>query len=221
MAETTTGALHFKSEEMKFSQIYTDAGGYASQCRLITPEISKTLGAGITTYDGCSIEWTTKYDQAAVVLDGILRIRTGENYRRVIEAKAGDVVWLPKGTQLKYEGNKAKMFYAPYPGDWRIQSAATVVDAAAEHFRDEPVHEELVSETRMENFTSYEMKEFLDLVIAESGNRKLIVMGFRMSAALFTAVGATGDSVRGGTYNGLPVKVAGTGRSVEIVFRPA
>lgn len=221
MAETTTGALHFKSEEMKFSQIYTDAGGYASQCRLITPEISKTLGAGITTYDGCSIEWTTKYDQAAVVLDGILRIRTGENYSRVIEAKAGDVVWLPKGTRLKYEGDKAKMFYAPYPGDWRIQSAAAAVDAAAENFRDESVHEEFVSATRMENFTAYEMRGFLDLVIAESGNRKLIVKGFRMPSALFTAVGAIGDSARGGTYNGVPVTVAGVGRSVEIVFRPA
>ncbi|MGY4498043.1 mannose-6-phosphate isomerase-like protein (cupin superfamily) [Bradyrhizobium sp. GM24.11] len=217
----TTEVLHLKSEDMKFTQFYPDAGGYASQCRLITPEISKTLGAGIATYDGCSIEWTTKYDQVAIVLEGVLRIRMGENFSRVIEAKAGDVVWLPKGTRMKYEGDKAKMFYAPSPGDWRIQSAATVVDAAAEHFRDESVPEELVTASRMENWTVYEMKGFLDLVIAESGNRKLNVNCFRMPSALFTAVGATGDSARGGTYNGVPVTVAAVGRGVEIVFRPA
>lgn len=212
--------LHLKSEEMKYTQFYPDAGGYASQCRLITPEISKTLGAGIATYDGCSIEWTTKYDQAAIVLEGILRIRTGEHFSRVIEAKAGDVIWLPKGTRMKYEGDKAKMFYAPSPGDWRIQSAAAVVDAAAKHFHDEPAQEELVSPTRTENWTAYEIKGFLDLIIAETGNRKLSLKRFRMPSARFTAIGGTGDSAHGGTYKGVPVTETGGG-GIEIVFRPA
>ncbi|MGY4501366.1 hypothetical protein ACVWYH_005297 [Bradyrhizobium sp. GM24.11] len=221
MAETSSSeVLHLKSEEMKFTQFYAAAGGYASQCRLITPEISRTLGAGVATYDGCSIEWTTKYDQAAVVLDGILRIRTGENYSHVIEAKAGDVIWLPKGTRLKYKGDKAKMFYAPYPGDWRIQSAAAAVDAAAERLREQSGHDELVSATRIENWTAYEVKGFLDLVIAESDERRLHVKSFRMTSASFTAVDATGDSTQGGTYKGVPVIVAAV-EGLEIVFRRA
>lgn len=221
MAETTTTkVLHFKSEDMKFSQFFRDAGGRMSHCRLITPEISKTLGAGIVIFDGCSIEWTTKYDQASIVLDGIVRIRTGENYTRVIEAKVGDVIWLPKGTRLKYEGEKGRMFFAPAPVDWRITSARDVVEAAAKYFHDEPVNDELVSATRVENWTTYEVRGFIDLIITESGNRKLRVKCFRMPPTWFSAIGATRDSAKGGTYNGVPVTVEGD-VNLQIVFRPA
>jgi hypothetical protein len=212
--------LHLKSTDMKFSQHFRDAGGHMSQCRLITPEISKAVGAGIATYDGCSIEWTTKYEQVAIVLEGILRIRTGIDYSRVIEATVGDVIFLPKGAKIKYEGDKAKMFYAPAPNDWRISSALTVLEAAAEHFRAEQDAVELVSATRVENWTAYEVKGFLDLIIAESGNRKLRVVGFRLPQGWCSAVGAIVDSAEGGVYNNVPVTVAGV-EGIEIVFRPS
>ncbi|SDD33244.1 ethanolamine utilization protein EutQ [Bradyrhizobium brasilense] len=117
-----TKALHFKSEDMVFSQMHSDAGGQASYCPLVGPENSRTIDAGIAIYDDCSIERTTNYDEAAVVLSGTYRILTGEDYSRVIDAKFGDVIWLTKGTLLKYLGDKAKAFYARYPVDWRTRS---------------------------------------------------------------------------------------------------
>lgn len=111
-----------KSKDMVYEQMYPESGGYGSRCRLITPDMSKTMGASMHTYDACSIEWTTHYDQATVVLDGTLRIVTGEKFNRVIEAKFGDVIRLPKGTHFKYEGDKAKTFTALYPVDWAARA---------------------------------------------------------------------------------------------------
>ncbi|KRQ11814.1 hypothetical protein AOQ73_06045 [Bradyrhizobium pachyrhizi] len=215
-----TEVVHLKSEDMKFSQFFRNAGGHMSQCRPITPEIGQTLAATIATYDGCSIEWTTKYEQAAIVLEGILRIRTGESYDHVIEAKVGDVLWFQRGARLKYEGDKAKAFFVVQPGDWRISSATAVVDAAAKHFRDKPGHDEFVSATRVDSWTAYEVKCFLDLVLAESGNSKLCVNGLRMAPKWFVAVGATGEPARGGAYDEVPVTVV-SGENIEIAFRPA
>src|SRR5262249_2684601 len=87
--------------------------------RLVTPEISRSMGAGIATFDGCSIEWTVLYDEVIVVLDGRFRLRTGEGYKRTIEAGPGDVIWLPENTPLKYEGDKATVFYALRRRTWR------------------------------------------------------------------------------------------------------
>jgi len=133
-----TKALYVKSEDMVFAQMHGDAGGSASVCQLVGPEISKTIDAGIATYDGCSIERKVNYDETIVVLGGIFRLLTGENYGRVIEAKFGDVIWLTKGTRLKYQGDNAKVFYARHPVDWRSRSEASEDDKPLNdvyHFR--------------------------------------------------------------------------------------
>ncbi|WGR93433.1 hypothetical protein MTX26_27155 [Bradyrhizobium sp. ISRA443] len=123
--------LLIKSEEMVFQKMETNTG-YASKCMLVTPEISNTVGAGIHTYDGCSMEWKTHYDQALVVLEGTLRILTGKNYGREIEAVFGDVMWFPKGTRLKYQGEKARAFSVVYPVDWRTRNEGEIPDATEE-----------------------------------------------------------------------------------------
>jgi quercetin dioxygenase-like cupin family protein len=56
---------------------------------------------------------------AAVVLEGTFLLRVGKGYKQKIEAKPGDVVWLPEGTPRKYEGDKAAVFYALDPADRR------------------------------------------------------------------------------------------------------
>jgi hypothetical protein len=81
------------------------------------------------------------------------------------------------------------------------------------------VREDMTSTTRVENWTPYEVKGFLDNLVAESGGRKLRIKGLRMAPKWFTAVGASGDGSRGGTYKGLPVTAASADSpSVEIVF---
>jgi ethanolamine utilization protein EutQ len=110
--------LHFKAAEMAFES-FGGPPGTASIARLVTDSTSKSMGAGVATFDGCSIEWTVLYDEAVVVLEGLFRLRTGEGYRQVIEGKPGDVIWIPEGTPLKYEGERAKIFYTVYPADWK------------------------------------------------------------------------------------------------------
>ncbi|MCK1419469.1 MULTISPECIES: hypothetical protein [unclassified Bradyrhizobium] len=111
----------FQSKDMVFAKNEDNTVGHMARCRILTPEngISKYLGAVINTLDGCSYEWTAHYDQAIVVLEGIFRIRAGENYSQIIEAGFGDVIRIPKGTQFKYEGEKAKIFSALYPINWK------------------------------------------------------------------------------------------------------
>jgi ethanolamine utilization protein EutQ len=115
-------ARHFKASEMAF-ETYGGPPGTATIARLIGPDLSHTIGAGIATFDDCSIEWTVLYDEAIVVLEGTFRLRLGADYNEVIEAKPGDVIWLPENTRLKYEGDHAKVFYALYPVDWRKRHA--------------------------------------------------------------------------------------------------
>lgn len=214
--------LHLKSEDMSFpANTQRRAGGLASNLRLINPENSNTLASGVAAYDGCSFEVEMKYDEALVVLEGVFRIRTGENYSRVVEAKPGDVIWLPKGAQTKWEGDKAKIFYAAYPVDWRTRNeAATVICAAVDLFHKKLVRDDLVTTTRVENWFACEVKTLLDLVMAESKERRLFLKEIRMPQNWFTAVCQVGHSEREGTYSGVTVALAQIEfDTIQLVFR--
>jgi ethanolamine utilization protein EutQ len=114
--------LHMKAGDMRLEP-YGGPPGSAMIARLIGPETSRSMGAGIATFDECSIEWTVLYDEVIVVLEGTFRLRIGEAGERMIEAGPGDVIWLPENTPLRYEGDKAKVFYALHPVDWRKRHA--------------------------------------------------------------------------------------------------
>jgi len=110
-----TGVLHFKRKNVTFDPIGNPPGkaGLAAQ---VGPAQSRTMGAGLCMFDGCSIEWTVIYDEMLVVLEGKLRLVLRD---RTIEAGPGDVIWLPENTWMKYEGEKAVCCYAVYPVDWQ------------------------------------------------------------------------------------------------------
>lgn len=140
--------VHIKYPSMVWSRGYIHNGGDFFACRLITmandprgegPAVSESLGAGITTYDGCSIEQPppTTHDESFVVLGGMVRILTEPDYSRVIEAKFGDVFWLPKGAFWKFEGEKGSLFYTVYPVDPKMRKPAPADGSApkAKHFR--------------------------------------------------------------------------------------
>ena len=110
--------LHFKAKDMTFAP-FGGPPGTASIARLVSDEGSTTMGAGVAIFDGCSIEWTVLYDEAVVVLEGTFRLRVGKDFEQVIEAKPGDVIWIPENTPLKYEGEGARIFYTVYPVDWK------------------------------------------------------------------------------------------------------
>jgi ethanolamine utilization protein EutQ len=106
---------HFKAADMKFVT-YGGPPGEARIVRLVGPEISRSMGAGIVTFDECSIEWTVLYDEVIVVLEGQFRLRVGTD---VFDATPGDLIWIPEMTPLRYEGRKAKVCYVLSPVDWR------------------------------------------------------------------------------------------------------
>jgi len=109
------GVIHYPSAGREFVS-FGESAGNSSIARLVGPDLSPTMGAGVAKFDACSIEWTVLYDEVIVVLEGLFRLRLAD---RVIEGKPGDVIWIPENTPIRYEGEKATVFYALYPGDWR------------------------------------------------------------------------------------------------------
>ncbi len=90
--------------------------GHSEVARAVGGELSSTMAAGVARFDACSIAWTVLYDEVVYVIDGVFRLVTGGE---VLEGHAGDIIWIPKGTELKYEGEQASIFYAVYPGNWK------------------------------------------------------------------------------------------------------
>jgi ethanolamine utilization protein EutQ len=109
------GIKHFKRSEMTF-EAFGGPPGKASIARLVGPDLSQTMGAGLAQFDGCSIEWTVLYDEMIVVIEGLFRLRAGA---QTFEGRPGDVIWIPEKTAIKYEGEKSTVCYALYPVDWR------------------------------------------------------------------------------------------------------
>ena len=112
---------HFKRAEMSF-ETYGGPPGKASIARLVGPDLSTSLGAGLARFDGCSIEWTVLYDEMIVVLEGLFRLRAGG---QLFEGRPGDVIWIPEKTPIVYEGEGALVCYALYPVDWRKRHGMT------------------------------------------------------------------------------------------------
>ncbi len=114
--------VHFKQSDRVF-EAYGDDPQRATISRLVGPELSKTMGAGIARFDNCSITWTVLYDELIVALEGNFRLRVGD---QVFSTSPGDVLWVPKGTELAYEGDGATVFYALDPVDWKTRAINTL-----------------------------------------------------------------------------------------------
>jgi ethanolamine utilization protein EutQ len=108
--------------ERKFEQIGGDAGDIRVG-RDVAGDISKTFGAGIATFENCSMEWTVLYDEYFYCLEGTLTIKTKEG---PLVMRPGDGLWLPKGTWVTYIAKEpAKVVFAIYPVDWRERQTKT------------------------------------------------------------------------------------------------
>jgi len=114
-AATMSEVRLFKASERRFEP-YGGPPGVATIARLIGPEISHSMGAGVATFDDCSVAWTVLYDEVIVVLEGAFALRVG---RHVHDLGPGDVIWIPENTALHYEGKGARVFYALSPVDWK------------------------------------------------------------------------------------------------------
>lgn len=95
--------------------------GHGEVARAVSGDLSSTMAAGVAHFDACSISWTVLYDEVVYVIGGVFRLVSGGE---TIEGRTGDIIWIPKGTELKYEGEQASIFYAVYPGNWKELLAA-------------------------------------------------------------------------------------------------
>jgi len=89
--------------------------------RIVRQPLSGGLGFGILECEDVATDWFLNYDEIFYILEGNFRcIIDGEVY----EGEAGDTIFLPKDTQLRYEHTgKAKLLYIVYPEGnvrWRL-----------------------------------------------------------------------------------------------------
>jgi len=113
-----SGVVQFKRSDRVFEP-YGDDPAKASIARLVGPGLSASMGAGVARFDNCSIAWTVLYDELIVTLEGRFRLRVGET---VHDTGPGDVLWVPAGTALHYEGEGATVFYALHPVGWKTRA---------------------------------------------------------------------------------------------------
>lgn len=84
---------------------------------LITGRDRSPMTAGIMSWSKKdSFAWSLDYDEVDLVLDGVLRI---ELDGRALEGRAGDVFYIPKGSQIVFgTPSHARVFYVTYPANW-------------------------------------------------------------------------------------------------------
>lgn len=66
--------------------------------------------------------WFLDYDEIDMVLEGVLQITIDG---RVLEGKAGDVFYIPKGSSIVFgTPHRTRVFYVTYPADWAAAANA-------------------------------------------------------------------------------------------------
>lgn len=103
---------HFKKSDLDFSTDQSDSAIHS----LVNVGNSSHLGAGIGVFAaGCNMEWTVSYDEVLFIHSGNFSLLVG---KMEFTAEAGDVLWIPAGTELVYAAEKdVTFFYAVYPVD--------------------------------------------------------------------------------------------------------
>ena len=90
---------------------------------LVTGRDGSPMTAGIMSWGhDDSFPWTLDYDEVDLVLEGILQISIDG---RVLEGRAGDVLYIPKGSRIVFgTPNRVRVFYVTYPADWTAAAPA-------------------------------------------------------------------------------------------------
>ncbi|MCO5387332.1 MAG: cupin domain-containing protein [Desulfosporosinus sp.] len=74
------------------------------------------LASGFMTFDHSKLPWFLNYDEVDYVIEGEFVL---EVEGQVFRAKPGDVVYIPKGSQVVFSSPSfCKVFYCTYPANW-------------------------------------------------------------------------------------------------------
>lgn len=84
---------------------------------VITAADGSSMAAGFMQWEQAFFPWTLNYDEVDLVLEGELHIRRGE---QTTVAKAGDVVFIPKGSSIEFgTPSRVRFLYVAYPANWQ------------------------------------------------------------------------------------------------------
>ena len=87
---------------------------------MFTLDESPRLGCGLMELENTDFPWTLNYDEMDIILEGTLIIKNPDGTQ--VEAKQGEVVFIPKGTSLVFSTPfYTKFLYIVYPADWQNQ----------------------------------------------------------------------------------------------------
>ncbi|OGQ22530.1 MAG: hypothetical protein A2138_18490 [Deltaproteobacteria bacterium RBG_16_71_12] len=89
---------------------------------LVTAQDGAPMTAGIMSWAReDSFAWSLDYDEIDLVLEGVLRIEVDG---RAVEGRAGDVLYIPKGSQIVFATpSRVRVFYVTYPADWAASAS--------------------------------------------------------------------------------------------------
>lgn len=74
------------------------------------------LCSGFMTFDHSKLPWFLNYDEVDYIIEGDFVLEVDN---KVFRAKAGDVVYIPKGSQVIFSSPTfCKVFYVTYPANW-------------------------------------------------------------------------------------------------------
>ncbi|HYB08213.1 MAG TPA: ethanolamine utilization protein EutQ [Alphaproteobacteria bacterium] len=111
-----SGIKLIKPNARKFEPI-EGIEGHIEIGRDVGTDISRSLSAGVATFENCAMEWTVKYDEYFYCLEGTLTIETKKGD---FILTPGTGIWLPEGTWLVYRAKeRARVVFSVYPADWR------------------------------------------------------------------------------------------------------
>ena len=104
---------HFTRDDAKFYQ-YKDRDIFVGDVVDASGSDSMSVGYYLNRNKGEKNEWVVTYDEALIVLRGALTIRTAEGTKT---AKAGEILFLTKGTALAYEAaeDETEVVYVSHP----------------------------------------------------------------------------------------------------------
>ena len=114
---------HFTTKDAKFYQ-YADRDIFVGD--VLDSSNSDTMSVGFyrNRRKGEKNEWVVTYDEALIVTKGALTVRSAEGAKT---ARAGEVIFLTKGTAIAYESaeDDTEVVYVTYPHWMDAQTKST------------------------------------------------------------------------------------------------
>lgn len=104
---------HFTAKDAKFYQ-YADRQIFVGDVLDASNSESMSVGYYRNKTKGEKNEWVVTYDEALIVTKGALTVRSREG---ATTAKAGEIIFLTKGTEVAYEAaeDDTEVVYVSYP----------------------------------------------------------------------------------------------------------